>query len=198
MLRVGLTGGIGSGKSAVAALLAEHGAVVVDADQLAREVVEPGTPGYERVVAAFGGDVVGADGRLDRARLGQVVFNDPERLATLNAIVHPLVAERSADLAGRAPEDAVLVMDVPLLVENHLEGAYDVVIVVDTPDDVRLARLIRDRGMSEEDALARMAAQASRADRLEAADYVVDNAGGRADLGAAVDDLWLELSAAAR
>lgn len=197
MLRVGLTGGIGSGKSVVATMLATRGAVVIDADVLAREVVEPGTEGYERVVAAFGPEVVGADGRLDRAALGQVVFNNPERLAVLNAIVHPLVAERSADLASRAPEDAVLVMDVPLLVENHLEGAYDVVIVVDAPDDVRLDRLLRVRGMPEEDARARMAAQVSREDRLEAADFVVDNSGALDDLEGLVDALWQELSVAA-
>ncbi len=146
MLRVGLTGGIGSGKSAVADLLAARGAVVIDADALAREVVEPGTPGLAEVVAAFGSEVLDAAGRLDRATLAQLVFSDPARLATLNAIVHPLVAGRSADLAAAAPEDAVLVMDVPLLVENHLEGAYDVVVVVDAPDDVRLARSGRRSG----------------------------------------------------
>lgn len=197
MLRVGLTGGIGSGKSVVAAMLAARGAVLIDADVLAREAVEPGTPGYAAVVAAFGTEVVAPDGRLDRARLGQLVFADPDRLATLNAIVHPLVASRSADLAASAAEDAVLVMDVPLLVENHLEGAYDVVIVVDAPDDVRLARLVGVRGMPEDDARARMAAQASREDRLEAADFVVDNSGELHDLESVVDGLWQELAAAA-
>ncbi len=149
MLRVGLTGGIGAGKSAVAALLAARGAVVIDADQLAREVVEPETDGFGRVVAAFGPKVVGPDGRLDRPRLAEIVFNDPARLATLNAIVHPRVAARTAELAASAPENSVLVVDVPLLVENHLEGAYDVVLVVDAPDDVRIARLTGPRGLTE-------------------------------------------------
>ncbi len=196
MLRVGLTGGIGSGKSTVAALLAERGAVVIDADVLAREVVAPGTPGYDRVVATFGPDVLAPDGTLDRPRLGQLVFADADLLAALNGIVHPLVAARSADLAAEAPEDAVLVMDIPLLVENHLEGAYDVVVVVDAPDDVRLDRLVRVRGLPEADARSRMAAQASREERLEAADFVVDNSGDPTELAQAVDSLWSDLVAA--
>lgn len=197
VLRVGLTGGIGAGKSAVAALLAERGAVVIDADQLAREVVEPETDGFGRVVAAFGPKVVGADGRLDRPRLAEIVFNDPVRLATLNAIVHPRVAARTAELAASAPENSVLVVDVPLLVENHLEGAYDVVLVVDAPDDVRIARLTGPRGLTESDVRARMAAQATREDRLEAADFVVDNSGDLARLEERVDEVWAQLAAAA-
>ena len=166
--------------------------MVIDADQLAREVVEPETDGFGRVVAAFGPRWWEPDGRLDRPRLAEIVFNDPVRLATLNAIVHPRVAARTAELAASAPENSVLVVDVPLLVENHLEGAYDVVLVVDAPDDVRIARLTGPRGLTESDVRARMAAQATREDRLEAADFVVDNSGdlarpggtGRRGLGA--------------
>lgn len=196
MLRVGLTGGIGAGKSAAAALLAERGAVVIDADQLAKEVVEPGTEGFARVVAAFGPEIVGSDGRLNRPRLAEIVFRDPTRLTALNAIVHPRVAARTAELAAAAPDDCVLVIDVPLLVENHLEGAYDVVLVVDAPDDVRLARVMGARGLSEADVRARMAAQATREDRLEAADFVLVNSGDLTDLATQVDGVWAELRAA--
>ena len=195
MLRVGLTGGIGSGKSAVAERLAALGAVVIDADKLAREVVEPGTSGFDRVVREFGSEVVGRDGSLDRSRLAEIVFTEPQRLAKLNAIIHPLVAVRSSEIAEEVPEDAILVADVPLLAENHLEGAYDVVVVVDAPDDVRLRRLVA-RGMTEGDALARMAAQATREDRLEIADFVVDNSGDLGELDRGVADLWSQLTAA--
>ena len=197
MLRVGLTGGIGSGKSAVAERLAALGAVVIDVDRLAREVVEPGTPGLEQVVTEFGREVVGPDGALDRKLLAAIVFADPQRLAALNAIVHPLVALRSSEIAAEAADDAVLVADVPLLVENNLEGAYDVVVVVDAPEDVRLRRLV-ERGMDEDDALARMAAQATREERLDVADFLVDNSGDLEALDRAVEDLWSELVEAAR
>jgi dephospho-CoA kinase len=191
---VGLTGGIGSGKSEVARLLAAHGAVVIDADQLAREVVEPGTPGLAQVVAAFGPDVLGPDGRLDRKALAARVFSDGAALARLNAIVHPLVAERGAELVAEAPVDAVVVHDVPLLVENGLEDAYDLVVVVDAPEEARLARLAA-RGLTEEDARARMAAQASSEERLAAADYLVVNDGDLVDLRVRVDELWRNLLA---
>jgi dephospho-CoA kinase len=191
---VGLTGGIGSGKSEVARLLAAHGAVVIDADQLAREVVEPGTPGLAQVVAAFGPDVLGPYGRLDRKALAARVFSDGAALARLNAIVHPLVAERGAELVAEAPVEAVVVHDVPLLVENGLEDAYDLVVVVDAPEEARLARLAA-RGLTDEDARARMAAQASSEERLAAADYLVVNDGDLVDLRVRVDELWRNLLA---
>ncbi|MCE7081948.1 dephospho-CoA kinase [Streptomyces sp. ST2-7A] len=197
MLTVGLTGGIGSGKSAVTRLLAERGAVVVDADRVAREVVEPGTEGLAAVVAGFGPGVLGPDGALDRERLGRIVFSDPARLAALNAIVHPLVARRSAELRAAAPAGAVVVHDVPLLVENGLEDLYDLVVVVDASEEVRLDRLARSRGMAETDARARMAAQADRAARLAVADRVVPNDGTLAELEARVTELWEELAARA-
>ncbi|MEU7691201.1 dephospho-CoA kinase [Microbispora hainanensis] len=194
MLKVGLTGGIGSGKSEVARLLAARGAVVVDADKIAREVVEPGTPGLAEIVEAFGEDVLRPDGSLDRERLGAIVFADAEKLKILNGIVHPKVGERSERLQREAPDDAVVVYDVPLLAENNLAPLYDVVIVVDTPDDVRLERLQRFRGMREEDARARIAAQASREDRLKIADIVIRNEGSLDDLEAQVDKVWQDLS----
>ncbi len=197
MLKVGLTGGIGAGKSAVARLLAAKGAVVVDADQLAREVLEPGEPGYREVVAEFGSAVLAPDGRLDRPALGRIVFEDPQRLATLNAIVHPRVADRSAEITRTVPADSVVVYDIPLLVENRLEAGYDVVVVVDAPEDIRLERLARHRGMDEAEARNRMQAQASREERLEVADFVIDNSGDLEDLVAIVEELWGDLHAAA-
>jgi dephospho-CoA kinase len=194
-LRVGLTGGIGSGKSEASRRLAAHGAVVIDADRIAREVVEPGTPGLARIVETFGRDVLRPDGSLDRGRLGAIVFSDRERLAALNAIVHPLVGERVAGLQDQAPADAVVVYDVPLLAENDLAGAYDVVVVVDAADEIRLDRLTRVRGMDEADAKARIAAQATREDRLRIADIVIVNEGSLDDLARRVDEVWDELRA---
>ncbi|HTY73674.1 MAG TPA: dephospho-CoA kinase [Actinomycetes bacterium] len=196
MLRVGLTGGIGSGKSEVARRLAALGALVIDADRLARDVVEPGTEGFAAVVEGFGDEVVGLDGRLDRAALAARVFGDPEQLARLNRIVHPLVAARAAELVAAVPPDSVVVHDVPLLVENGLEADYDVVVVVDAPDDLRLRRVVA-RGLTEADARARMAAQASREARLAAADIVVENDGDLAALDTRVAELWARLEAAA-
>ncbi|TDD19646.1 dephospho-CoA kinase [Nonomuraea diastatica] len=194
MLTTGLTGGIGSGKSEVSKRLAARGAMVIDADKIAREVVEPGTPGLAKVVAAFGEGVLRPDGSLDRERLGSIVFNDAERLAELNAIVHPLVGERVAELRSQAPDDAIVVYDVPLLVENNLASMYDVVIVVDAADEVRVRRLAEHRGMPEADARARIAAQASREDRLAAADLVVPNEGSLDELDARVAEVWHELT----
>lgn len=194
MLRVGLTGGIGSGKSEVARLLAAHGAVVVDSDALAREVVAPGTPGLAAVVAAFGPGVLSPDGSLDRPQLAALVFADPEARERLNAIVHPLVGAAAAERTAAAAEDAVVVHDVPLLVEAGLAGGFDIVVVVDAPDDVRLARLTRHRGMSDQDARARMAAQATREERLARADHVVRNDGTLNDLEERVDALWAVLT----
>jgi len=199
MLKVGLTGGIGSGKSWVSARLASHGAVVVDADLLAREVVAGGSPGFERVVARFGPQVVGPDGRLDRQALGRRVFADAADLADLNAIVHPLVGERASTLIEQAELAGVpmVVHDVPLLVENGLANSYDVVVVVDAPVEVQLSRLVGDRGMSREDALARIAQQSTRDVRLAAADEVLDNGGTLDELADQVDLLWQRLRARA-
>ena len=193
-MNVGLTGGIGSGKSEVARLLAAHGAVVVDSDLLAREAVAPGTPGLAAVVAEFGPGVVAPDGSLDRPALGRVVFADPSRRAVLEGIVHPYVRRRSAEIAAAAPQGAVVVHDVPLLVEAHLQDRYDVVVVVDVDEDTQVRRLTTVRGMSEEDARARIAAQAPRGSRLALADLVVRNDGSLDDLRRRVDALWAELS----
>jgi len=197
MLRAGLTGGIGSGKSEVSRRLAAHGAVVIDADVAARAVVAPGTPGLARVVEAFGADVAGPDGALDRDRLGAIVFRDPASRTTLNAIVHPLVgqwmraAERAAvDAAGG---DLIIVHDVPLLAENRRAGDFDLVIVVDVPPELQLERLVGQRGMSPDQARARMAAQASRPQRLAVADLVIDNSGSLADLDHRVAEVWADL-----
>jgi dephospho-CoA kinase len=193
VLKIGLTGGIGSGKSEVSKRLSAKGAVVVDADRIAREVVEPGTPGLARVVARFGEEVLQPDGSLDRPKLGSIVFADSEKLAALNAIVHPLVAKRSAELQRQAPGDAIVVYDVPLLVENNLASGYDVVIVVDADDDVRIRRLTEHRGMSEADAKARIAAQAGRQERLAAAHIVIPNEGTLEELDARVAEVWDEI-----
>jgi dephospho-CoA kinase len=193
MLKVGLTGGIGSGKSTVAELLAGHGAVIVDADRIAREVVAPGTPGLAAVTAEFGTDVLTPDGALDRPRLGAVVFAEEGRRLALNAIVHPLVRDRSAELEAAAPPGAIVVHDVPLLAENGLAPLFDLVLVVDAAERTRLDRLVRLRGMTEEDARARLAAQATREQRLAVADLVVPNDGDRAELTTRVADVWREL-----
>ncbi|RFC75738.1 dephospho-CoA kinase [Streptomyces sp. AcE210] len=194
MLKVGLTGGIGAGKSEVSRLLVEHGAVLIDADRIAREVVEPGTPGLAAVVEAFGSDVLAPDGSLDRPALGAIVFADADRLAVLNSIVHPLVGARSAELEAAATGDSVVVHDVPLLAENGLAPLYDLVVVVDASPETQLDRLVRLRGMSEEDARARMAAQATRDKRLEIADIVIDNDVPLDELHRRVDAVWADLA----
>lgn len=191
MLRIGLTGGIGSGKSTVAGLLAERGAVVVDADRIAREVVEPGTPGLAAVVEAFGESVLAADGSLDRPALASVVFTDPAARARLDAIVHPLVRDRAVALTAEAAPDAVLVNDVPLLVETGQAGSYDLVLVVEAELETRLARLV-ERGTTREDARARIAAQASDEQRRAVADVVLDNSGTLEQLVDQVDRFWRE------
>lgn len=198
MIKVGLTGGIGSGKSEVARLLAEHGAVVVDADALAREALAPGSPGSAAVVEEFGPGVLAADGSIDRARLGRLVFADAAGRAALEAIVHPYVGRRSAELMAAAPADAVVVYDVPLLVEKGLQDGFEVVVVVDAADETRLRRLVDVRGMPEQDARERMAAQASREARLAVADHVLRNDGDLAELAEQVSRLWAELSGGRR
>lgn len=194
-MRVGLTGGIGSGKSEVARLLARRGAVVIDSDRLAREVVAPRTPGLAAVVAAFGEEFLNDDGSLARDRLATLVFADPEALARLNAIVHPLVARATAERLAGLPPDAVVVHDVPLLVETGMSGLFDVVVVVDAPRETQLDRLVTRRGMTIQDAEARIAAQATREQRLAAADRVIRNDGSLAELEEQVDALWRDLTA---
>ncbi|MCX5225543.1 dephospho-CoA kinase [Streptomyces sp. NPDC006553] len=193
MLKVGLTGGIGAGKSEVSRLLVSYGAVLIDADRIAREVVEPGTPGLAAVVEAFGEDVLTAEGTLDRPKLGSIVFADADRLATLNAIVHPLVGARSAELESRAGSGDVVVHDVPLLTENGLAPLYDLVVVVDASPETQLDRLVRLRGMAESEARARMSAQATRAQRRDVADLVIDNDGPLDALEPQVRKVWDEL-----
>ena len=193
MLRVGLTGGIGAGKSEVSARLAAQGAVVIDADAIAREVVEPGTEGLAEVVEAFGPEVLLPDGTLDRPRLGEIVFADPELRGKLNEIIHPRVGARMAELEREAGPASIVVHDVPLIAESGRTDAYDLVVVVDVPPRVQLDRLVRRRGMTREQAEARMAAQASREQRLAIADIVIDNSGSLAELDRQVGDLWSEL-----
>jgi dephospho-CoA kinase len=193
VLRVGLTGGIGSGKSEVTRRLAAQGAVVIDADVIAREVVQAGTPGLADVAETFGPAVLRPDGALDRDKLGDLVFADPELRGKLNAIVHPLVGARMAELERDAGSAAIVVHAVPLLAENNLAGAYDLVVVVDVPPRLQVDRLVRHRGMSREQARARMAAQASREQRLAIATIVLDNSGSLAELDRQVGELWTEL-----
>jgi len=193
-MRVGLTGGLGAGKSTVAALLAEHGAVIIDADALAREVVRAGTPGFAAVVERFGPGVVGADGELDRARLAEIVFADEAAREDLNGIVHPLVGQRSAQLMAGAQAGAIVVYDVPLLAENDLAGGFDVVVVVEADLAVRLRRLA-DRGLTEAQARARIDAQASDEQRRAVAHEVVRNDGDREQLATRVNQLWTRLLA---
>ena len=191
---VGLTGGVASGKSTVAAILRDLGAVVVDSDVLARDVVARGTPGLGAVVEAFGAGVLTADGDLDRQALGARVFADEGERRRLEAIVHPLVAQRSAELVAEAPEGALVVQDIPLLVETGQAGRFDAVVVVDVPVEVQVERMVRDRGWTEEDARARVAAQASREERLAVATHVIDNTGTHDDLRQRVAEVVEELS----
>ncbi|MET0767498.1 MAG: dephospho-CoA kinase [Aeromicrobium sp.] len=191
--RVGLTGGIASGKSTVSGRLAELGAVVIDYDRLAREVVEPGSPALDLIAQRFGADVITPDGTLDRPRLGALVFADPAALKDLEAITHPAIRALAALREQQAGTDAIVVHDNPLLVEMGAAAACDVVIVVDAPEDVQIARMVADRAMAEDDARARIAAQASREVRLAAADVVIENTGTREQLSARVDEVWKDL-----
>ncbi|MEV4637152.1 dephospho-CoA kinase [Actinoplanes sp. NPDC049548] len=192
MLRVGLTGGIGAGKSAVSQRLQQLGAVIIDADRLAREVVAAGTDGLAEVVDALGPEVLGADGELDRPALAARVFGDEAARRRLEGVIHPRVRARTAELAAAAPPDAIVVNDVPLLVEVGLVPTYHLVIVVDAAPEVRTARLVTTRGMTEAEAAARIAAQVDDADRRAAADVVIDNNAGLDELTSRVTGLWRE------
>lgn len=193
MLRVGLTGGIGSGKSTVSELLAAHGAVVIDYDVLAREAVEPGSQGLEAIAERFGPGVIAPDGTLDRPALAAIVFADPAALSDLNAITHPAIWRLASAREAAAGPDAIVVHDNPLLVEMGAAERCDVVVVVDVPEDVQVDRLVSSRGMSESEAKARIAAQASREQRTGAADLVIDNTGPMDELALIVGGTWDEL-----
>ena len=193
MVRVGLTGGIAMGKSTVSDLLRSRGAVVIDADAIAREVVEPGTPGFAQVVAEFGEGILDESGAIDRPRLGTLVFNDADARKRLEAIVHPLVFLRIVELEEQAPVDAIVVHDLPLLAESGRTDSFDVVIVVDAPVETQIERMLRDRGWSEEDARSRIAAQATREARRAIATHLIENTGTREDLRRRVAEVFAEL-----
>jgi len=189
---IGLTGGIGSGKSAVAGLLAEHGARVIDADAVAREVVARESVGLADVVDEFGPDILGVDGELDRARVAEIVFTDPRARERLNAIVHPLVAARIEAMLDENSQGGVVVYDVPLLVEASVQDRheFDLILVIEAPEELRIKRLVRDRGLTEEQVRARISSQASDEQRRAVADVVLVNDGSPGDLSAAIDRLW--------
>lgn len=193
MLRVGLTGGIGSGKSVVSELLAGHGAVVIDYDQLARDVVEPGSPALERIAQRFGADLLTAQGTLDRPALGAIVFNDPESLRTLEGITHPAIRELAAAREAVVPDDAIVVHDNALLIEMGHHTRMDFVVVVDVPQHVQVARLVESRGMAEAEARARIGNQTSRESRTGVADFIIDNTGSLDELSRIVGGLWERL-----
>ncbi|WP_067546143.1 dephospho-CoA kinase [Nocardia crassostreae] len=192
MLRIGLTGGMGAGKSTVARIFAERGAVLVDSDVIAREVVAPGTEGLAALVAAFGADILAADGSLDRPALAAKAFASDEARATLNGITHPLVGKRTAELIAAAPADAIVVQDIPLLVENGLGPLMNLVVIVLADEETRVRRLVEFRGIDEADARARIAAQATDEQRRATGDVLLDNNGANGDIDAAVHALWDE------
>lgn len=193
-MRVGLTGGIGSGKTTVARMLAERGAVVVDADQIARELVEPGGAALAELVTEFGPRILQADGSLSRAELAAMAFSDPKATERLNAIMHPLIRIEAERRIGEEPQAPVVVYDMPLLVETGQADLVDVVVVVDVPEEVQLDRAVRLRGLDEDDVQRRMSVQASREDRLARADVVIDNSGGLPRTHEQVDALWDRLT----
>ena len=192
-VRVGLTGGVASGKSTVSAILVELGAVLIDADALAREVVAKGTPGLDAVVAEFGADLLTPEGDLDRPAMGALVFNDAGARKRLEAIVHPLVFERIVELESQAPADAVVVHDIPLLAESGRADTFDAVLVVDAPPELQIARMMGDRGWTREDAEARIAAQATSEERLAVATHVIDNTGSLDELRSRVEAIYASL-----
>lgn len=190
VLRIGLSGGIGAGKSTVSSTFAAEGGIIVDGDVIAREVVEPGTEGLAALVAAFGADILLPDGSLNRPALAAVAFSDEEKRKTLNGIVHPLVGKRRAELIDAAPVGSVVVEDIPLLVESQMAPLFPLVVMVHADEDVRVARLVEHRGFSEEDARARIAAQATVEQRQAVADVWLDNHGSADELAAAARELW--------
>ena len=193
-MRVGLTGGVASGKSTVSGMLEELGAVVVDSDVIAREVVAPGTPGLSAVVGEFGPQVLADDGSLDRPGVGRLVFGDDEARRRLERIVHPLVRARAAEVESGAPAGALVVHDIPLLVETGQGDRFEVVVVVDVPEEVQVERMVADRDWTPEDARSRIDAQAARDERLAVATHVLDNTGSREDLRRAVEELYAALT----
>jgi len=193
-VRVGLTGGIASGKSTVAQLLVDLGAVLIDGDALAREVVARGTPGLARVVEEFGEELLTPEGDLDRPALGRIVFSDEAARRRLEGITHPLIFERYAELEAAAPPDAVVVHDIPLLAESGRADTFDEVIVVDVPAELQVGRMLRHRGWTREEAESRIAAQATREDRLAIATHVIDNTGSFDDLRSRVEEVYRELT----
>ncbi|MEY4532461.1 MAG: hypothetical protein RI926_230 [Actinomycetota bacterium] len=193
MKLVGLTGGIGSGKSTIARRLAEHGAHIIDADQVAREVVAPGTSALAEIAAVFGSHMISSDGTLNRGALGDIVFSDPAKRTQLNAIVHPAVQKRTQELFALAPQDAVVVYDVPLLVETQNEYSFDDIVVATAPENVRIERLMEHRGMLESEAAARIESQAPEEERLKIASHVIDTSGDISHTYSQVDALWPQL-----
>lgn len=193
MLKVGLTGGIGSGKSTVSALLAAHGAVVIDYDQLARDIVEPGSPALAEIAERFGPHVIAEDGTMDRPAVGAIVFADPQALTDLNAITHPAIGRLANERESAAGPEAIVVHDNPLLIEMGGAARCDVVVVVDVPVEIQVQRLMSTRGMTQADAEARIAAQASREERTGVADLVIDNTGPVEELARIIGGVWDEL-----
>lgn len=193
MIRVGLTGGIASGKSTVSRYLQERGAHIIDADQLAREVVAPGSEGLKSVVDIFGPEFLNTDGELNRAKLGELVFSDSQARKALNAVVHPLVRERAGELIAKLPADAIVVEDIPLLVEGKMADRFDLVVVLEATPENQVARMVADRGMSEDEACARLKSQASNAERRAVADVLIVNNSSAEQLLVQLDKLWLRL-----
>ena len=193
MKLIGLTGGIGSGKSTIARRLAEHGAVVIDADHVAREVIEPGQPALEAIFTALGQDLRLPDGSLNRSELGSIVFTDKSKLEILNSIVHPAVKARTMTLFAQAPQDAVVVYDVPLLVEASVDYPFEEIIVASAPESIRVERLMEHRGMTESEAVSRIESQAPEEDRLKIANHVIDTSGDISHTYSQVDALWAQL-----
>lgn len=192
-LRLGLTGGIASGKSTVSRIFAELGAIIIDSDVLAREVVARGTDGLAEVVAAFGDDVLTADGEMDRARVGAIVFADPGKRKVLEQVIHPRVFARALEIDQAAGEHDVVINDIPLLVETGQADRFDAVVVVDVPTELQVERMVRDRGMTVEEAEGRIAAQATREQRLAVATYVIENTGTLEELHEQVRAVWEKL-----
>lgn len=194
MTLIGLTGGIGSGKSTIARRLSEHGAFIVDADQVAREVVEPGTPALADIIAHFGSAVLNSDGSLNRGALGDIVFTDVAQREKLNSIVHPAIQRRTTELFAQAPVDSIVVYDVPLLVEAKTSYSFDVIVVASAPESIRVERLMEHRGMLESEALSRIQSQAPEEERLKIAHHVIDTSGDINHTYAQVDALWNQLA----